>query len=257
MKRVLGAAVLACLLVSGCGGDDEGSPTTTSAASPATTTSDVANRLPEGDEPIDLDPADFVKQVDNPWWPLKPGSRWVYKETDPEGPGSRIVVTVTDRKKTILGIEATVVRDVVTEDGELKEDTFDWYAQDKDGNVWYLGEDTKEYEGGKVVSTKGSWEAGVDGAQAGLIMPADPKPGLKYRQEYYEGEAEDRAEVLSLDATVNVPFGMFDHALQTKETTPLEPDIVEHKYYVRGIGHVLAVGIAGGSSREELIRFTR
>jgi hypothetical protein len=255
--RVIGSAVVASLLLaSGCGGDDEGTATTRPTASPATITA-TSDRLPQDGEPVNLDPADFVKSVDNPLWPMKRGSRWVYRETAVEGASSRIEVTVTDRKKTILGIEATVVHDVVTEDGELKEDTFDWYAQDKDGNVWYLGEDTKEYEGGKVVSTKGSWEAGVDGAQAGVIMPAQPQVGMKYRQEYYKGEAEDNAEVLRLDEHVEVPFGMFDGALKTKETTPLEPDIVEHKYYVRGIGLVLAVAVSGGGSREELLDFQK
>ena len=254
MRRVIGYAVGALLLlVSGCGGDDEGSATTTTAAPPATTSTTTSVELPQDGTPVELEPDNFVKQIDNPLWPMQRGSRWVYRE----GESSRIVVTVTDRKKTILGIEATVVHDVVTEDGELKEDTFDWYAQDKEGNVWYLGEDTKEYEGGKVVSTKGSWEAGVDGAQAGVIMPAHPEVGMKYRQEYYKGEAEDNAEVLSLDEQVRVAFGTFDGALKTKETTPLEPDVVEHKYYVRGIGVVLAEGVSGGVSREELLSYRK
>ena len=258
VRRVATAVLASLLLVSGCGGDDESTATTQTTASPATTaTTASAGGLPQGGDPVELDPANFVKVIDNPMWPLRRGSRWVYRETHPDGATSRIVMTVTDRTKTVLRIEATVVRDVLTEDGKVKEDTFDWYAQDKDGNVWYLGEDTKEYEGGKVVSTKGSWEAGVDGAQAGVIMPAQPEPGMTYRQEYYEGEAEDQAEVLRLDEHVEVPFGMFDGALQTKETTPLEPDVVEHKYYARGIGLVLAVGVSGGSKREELIEFRK
>ena len=257
MRCVFACAVLALLLLAppGCGGDDEGSATTRTTAAPETTstTTTAELELPQGGTPVELKPEDFVREIDNPLWPMRRGSRWVYRE----GESSRIVVTVTDRKKTILGIEATVVHDVVTEDGELREDTFDWYAQDKDGNVWYLGEDTKEFEGGKVVSTKGSWEAGVDGAQAGVIMPAHPEVGMKYRQEYYKGEAEDNAEVLSLDEQVEVAFGTFDGALKTKETTPLEPDVVEHKYYVRGIGIVLAKGISGGSSREELVSYRK
>ena len=121
-------------------------------------------------------------------------------------------------------------------DGNLTEKTFDYYAQDKKGNVWYFGEDTKEYENGKVVSTKGSWEAGVDGAKPGFIMQADPKVGETYRQEYYEGEAEDMAKVLSLSESVTVPYGSFDQVLVTKEWTPLEPGLVEHKYYAPGVG---------------------
>ena len=127
---------------------------------------------------IELDPADFTTEIDNPWWPMTPGSRWVYRETDSEGANQKVVVTVTNRTKAIAnGIEARVVHDVVTEDGEFVEVTDDWYAQDEDGNVWYLGEDTTEYENGKPVSKAGSFEAGVDGAEPGIIMPAQPEPG--------------------------------------------------------------------------------
>jgi hypothetical protein len=208
--------------------------------------------LPHGAEPANLEAADFVERIDNPYWPMAPGSRWVYRED-----GQRVEVTVTDRTKEILGIRATVVHDVVTEDGELVEDTDDWYAQDKDGNVWYLGEATKEYENGKVKTTEGSWEAGVDGAEAGILLPGEPEVGMAYRQEYYKGEAEDRGEILSLEEKVEVPFGSFEGVLMTRDTTPLEPDVVEHKFYARGLGPVLAIGISGGSGREELVRFTR
>jgi hypothetical protein len=224
---------LTLLLLVGCGGS----------SSP---------KLPQGDEPAKLDPADFVSQIDNPYWPMAPGSTWVYRED-----GQRVEVTVTNRRKEILGIAATVVHDVVSEDGELVEDAFDWYAQDGDGNVWYLGEDTKEYESGKVKSTEGSWEAGVDGAQAGVVVAAEPEVGLTYRQEYYRGEAEDAARVLSLDEKVEVPIGRFAGVLMTKDYTPLEPALVEHKFYAKGVGPVLALTISGGSDREELVRFTR
>jgi hypothetical protein len=236
-----GAAALAVALA-GCGSDDE-------AEAPAS--------LPKGSEPVQLDAADFVGEIDNRYWPMAPGTKWVYAETDEEGNQLRVEVTVTDEKKEILGIDATVVHDVVTEDGELREDTYDWYAQDADGNVWYLGEDTKEYEDGKVVTTKGSWEAGVDGAQAGVIMPAEPRVGLVYRQEYYEGEAEDIGEILGLDERVEVPYGGFENVLKTKDTTPLEPDVLEHKFYARDVGPVLTVDVGGGGGREELIRFDR
>ena len=141
------------------------------------TTDETAPPLPQGSEPANLDPADFVAVIDNPYWPMAPGSKWVYRETDAEGTEQRVEVTVTDRTKTILGIPATVVHDIVTEGDEVIEDTFDWYAQDTWGNVWYLGEDTKEFENGKVVSTAGSWEAGVDGAEAGVVVPASPEAG--------------------------------------------------------------------------------
>jgi hypothetical protein len=233
--------------------------TPTEAATPtegATPTEAAATSLPVGDEPVELDPADFTGPIDNPYWPMAVGSRWVYEETDPDGTELVVEVTVTDETKTILGIDAVVVHDIVTEDGEVKEDTFDWYAQDDDGNVWYLGEDTKEYEGGEVVSTEGSWEAGVDGALPGIIMPAQPVVGLVYRQEYLEGEAEDHAEVLSLDEHVEVPFGTFDNVLMTKDYTPLEPGLVEHKFYAQGVGPVLAEIVSGGTGREELTEFT-
>lgn len=206
--------------------------------------------LPTGSEPVELDPADFSSTIDHPYWPMKPGSTWVYREG-----ASRVEVTVTDRSREIMGIEARVVHDVVTEDGKLVEDTLDWYAQDRWGNVWYLGEATTEYEQGKPPSTAGSWEAGVDGAQPGILLPAKPEPGMAYRQEYYEGEAEDRARIISVEQHASVPFGSFDHVVLTEDTTPLEPDLVERKYYARGVGPVLAVTVAGGSGREELVSF--
>ena len=234
MKRTL---ALVASLAAGCGGAGGGA-------------------LPQGGEAVELDPADFTSEIDNPWMPLRVGARWVYRETNAEGAVQRVEVTVLDETKVLMGVETRVVHDVVTEDGELVEDTFDWYAQDADGNVWYFGEDTKEYEDGKVATTAGSWEAGVDGAQPGVLVPAEPEVGLAYRQEYDEGEAEDAAAVLSLDEKVGVPFGAFEGVLMTKDFTPLEPEILEHKFYARGAGLVLALAISGGSDREELVEFT-
>ncbi len=211
---------------------------------------------PQGSEPVTLDPADFGGPIDNPFFPLAPDAKWRYRETDPEGSAMTVRVRVTARTKEILGIDATVVHDVVREHGALVEDTFDWYAQDTCGNVWYLGEDTVEYEDGVPVSTAGSWEAGVDGGQAGVIMPADPQVGLVYREEYYAGEAEDAAEVMSLDERAQVPFGSFRGVLLTKNYTPLEPRILEYKFYAKGVGLVLALGVSGGAEREELTSYT-
>jgi hypothetical protein len=239
-----GLLLAALVLGAACGGDDE---TGAGTASPPA-------GLPQGDEPFDLNPADFVAEIDNPYWPMTPGNRWIFTETDADGTEMQVEVTVTSDKKEILGISATVVHDVVTQDGEVIEDTLDWYAQDADGNIWYMGEDTKEYEDGVVVSTGGSWEAGVDGAQAGIAVPGKPEIGMTYRQEYYAGEAEDRGKVLSLDEHVEVPYGAFDGCLQTEDTTPLEPDVLENKYYCEGVGPVLAVDLAGGG-REELVTF--
>jgi hypothetical protein len=244
------AASVAVLLpaLAGCGSDDDGGNAETEAGSAA---------LPQGAEPVNLDPAEFTTEITNPYWPMRPGSRWVYRETD-KGEVLKVVVTVTDQTKRIAnGIQARVVHDVVTQDGEPVEVTDDWYAQDAEGNVWYLGEDTAEYENGKVVSREGSFEAGVDGAQPGIAVPAHPQPGLAYRQEYYAGQAEDRAKVLGTDATAGVPFGSFEGVLKTEDTNPLsEPPQVEHKFYARDVGPVLVIGISGGSGREELISYT-
>jgi hypothetical protein len=217
-----------------------------------------SDSLPQGAETVKLDPADFTTRIDNPYWPMQPGSRWIYRETNAEGAKRRVVVTVTPKTKKIAnGIEARVVRDVVTEGGRPVEVTDDWYAQDSKGNVWYLGEDTTEYRNGKPNSTAGSFEAGVDGAQPGVVVPAGPKAGMTYRQEYYAGEAEDRAEVVSLDQQAEVPAGHFDPVLMTRDSTPLEPKVLEFKFYARGVGPVLAVGVSGGSDREDLVRYTR
>jgi hypothetical protein len=210
--------------------------------------------LPQGSQPVDLDPADFTTDIDNPYWPMAPGTRWTYQEVDEEGKVLEVVVIVTTETKEIAnGVTARVVRDTVTEDGQLIEDTFDWYAQDKDGNIWYLGEDTAEFENGELTTKEGSFEAGVDGAEAGIALPADPKPGVKYRQEYYEGQAEDNGEVLSVKETVEVPHGLFKKALLTKDTNALEPDVNEYKLYAKGVGPALAIHVSGGSGREELI----
>jgi hypothetical protein len=165
-------------------------------------------------------------------------------------------VTVTSKTKLIAnGITARVVRDVVTEDGERVEVTDDWYAQDCAGNVWYLGEKTAEYEDGKVVSREGSWEAGVGGAQPGVVMPANPTPGTTYRQEHLAGEAEDAGEIFSLDEQVGVPAGHFGDVVMTKDTTPLHPRVLEYKFYARGVGPVLAIGVSGGNDREDLLSY--
>jgi hypothetical protein len=178
-----------------------------------------------------INPSEFTTTIDNEYFPMQPGTIFLYK-----GGTERDEMTVTHQTKKVMGVECVVVDDRAWEGGKLVEQTYDWFTQDKEGNVWYFGEDTKEYENGKVVSTKGSWEAGVDGAKPGIIMQSDPKVGESYRQEYYPGEAMDMARVLSLNASVTVSYGSFDHALETKEWTPLEPGFYEKKYYTRGVG---------------------
>jgi hypothetical protein len=219
--------------------------------------SSAGSELPTGSEPAKLDPADFTTEIDNPYWPMSPGSRWVYREVE-NGDVQRVTVTVTDRTKTIDGIDARIVHDLVTTlAGEKVEDTFDWYAQDKDGNLWYLGEDTKEYEDGKVASTEGSWEHGVDGAQAGIIAAAEPKQGLAYREEYYADKAEDAAEVLGVEGKVQVPFGFFRDAMITRNYSAIEPRVEELKFYAKGIGPVLELLVSGGSGRTELLSYVK
>nr|MBA2701849.1 hypothetical protein [Chloroflexota bacterium] len=199
-------------------------PSAPPAASPAQTASPersleptAGSSLPQGAEEVNLDPAEFSAVIDHPYWPMAPGTRWTYRETGPDGEVRDVVIVATDQTKRIAnGVTARVVRDTVRQDEEIIEDTFDWYAQDREGNLWYLGEDTAEFEGGKVSSTGGSFEAGVDGALPGIILPAEAVPGLRYRQEYYRGEAEDNGEVLSLNEMVDVEKGHFADAILTK-----------------------------------------
>lgn len=244
------AIVLSTAAVASCSGNDsQSSPRQTSTTSQA-----VVDRLPQGDEPVHLDPTTFTTEIDNPYWPMKPGTRWTYRETDGEGGVAKVVVVVTQQtKKLANGITARVVRDTVSEDGQIVEDTNDWYAQDAKGNIWYLGEQTAEFEGGKVTSRAGSFEAGVDGAVPGIAVPADPRPGIEYRQEFYRGEAEDNGRVLSIDELAQVPAGKYRDALLTKDFTPLEPDLLEYKLYAKGVGPVLILTASGGAGREELL----
>jgi len=201
------------------------------------------------------DPDDFVAGIDNPWLPLTPGSRWVYETT--AGDEETITVTVTDETRVIQGVRTTVVRDVVTSpDGEVIEDTDDWFAQDSAGNVWYFGEATTEYDEQGRPDTAGSWEAGVDGAQAGIVMLAEPRLGDGYQQEFLEGEAEDLASVVSVDARVLIDLGSYDGVVQTEDTAPLEPGLTEHKFYARGVGMVYEETVAGGEGAAELVEFT-
>jgi len=203
---------------------------------------------------MQLDPGNFVSVIDNPYFPLTPGTTLIYRG-ETEDVATRDKVIVTSQTKTILGITTTVVHDLAYEDGVLVEDTFDWYAQDKAGNVWYFGEDTKELdEKGNVISTEGSWEAGVDGAEPGIIMEANPQIGDRYYQEFYRGVAEDQAKVLELDASICVRYGCFDNVLVTKEWTRLEPGVVENKYYAKGVGLIFEVIVKGGDEQSELVR---
>jgi hypothetical protein len=190
--------------------------------------------LPTGPDPVNLDPANFSADISNPYWPMKPGTRWIYRSVEADG-----------------------VRDTAREKGQIVEDTVDWYAQDSDGNVWYMGEQTAEFENGKVVSRAGSWEAGKDGAMPGIMLPAQPQDGQKYRQEYKKGEAEDNGEVLATDHLVEVKAGRYQQALVTMDTSTIEPDVVEYKFYAPGVGPVLALDVSGGTAREGLVKVAK
>jgi hypothetical protein len=202
----------------------------------------------------DIVPGDFVDEIDNEFFPLEPGTTFIYKG-ESEGVPTREEVAVTRDTKEILGVTCTVVHVRSYAEGVLIEDTFDWYAQDKDGNVWYFGEDTKELdENGNVISTEGSWEAGVNGAEPGIIMEANPKKSDKYQQEFAPDVAEDMAQVIGFEDDVCVAHGCFDNVLVTKEWTPLEKGMVENKYYAKGVGFIFGVMVKGGDEQIELAR---
>ncbi len=198
-----------------------------------------------------LNPDDFAGPLNNPYMPLIPGVTRVYESRTDEGV-ERIEVTVLPDKREVMGIAATVVRDTVTLDGVLVEDTYDWFAQDAEGNVWYLGEAVDNYENGVLVDHHGSWEAGVDGAQPGIVMFANPlaHAGEPYRQEYFLGEAEDMSRVVGATEPLTLPYGAFDDVVQTEDWTPLEPDLREHKFYARGVGLVKEVNLQTGETAE-------
>jgi hypothetical protein len=242
------AVAAIAILAAGCGGNKEPSGSAQGTDEPSFPPA-VSPYAPE------IDPADFVEGIDNPYLPFEPGTTYVY-EVVAEGEQERDVITVTDKTKEILGVTCTVVRDVESVEGEVAEKTFDWYAQDRYGNVWYFGEYSESYEDGKV-RTEGSWEAGVDGALPGIIMLGEPVIGDRYRQEYYKGEAEDFGEVIKLDASIDVPYGSFTDVIVIEEWNPLEPKIFEEDYYARGVGLVFEEVTKGPSEVVKLVEVTR
>jgi len=162
---------------------------------------------------------------------------------------------VTSDTKVILGVTCVVVHDVVSSGGQVVEDTYDWYAQDDTGTVWYMGEDTTEMDAG-MISKEGSWEGGVDGAKPGKIMPGTPQVGDRYRQEYLEGEAEDEGEIVDLNASITVPYGSFTGCIRTRDFTALEPDVEENKFYCPPVGIVRSIMTKGGAETEDLVAVT-
>src|SRR6059036_3610925 len=205
-------------------------------------------------EPV-LDPADFVTVIDNPYFPLPVGRTLVY-EGIKDGQTQLDTVTVTDQTKVIEGITARMVSDVSTNDGTLLEKTFDFYAQDKQGNVWYLGEDTTAYLANGKTDTSGSWQAGVHDAEPGIIMEANPQIPDAYRQEFLVGEAEDTAWVVERGGTVTVPYGKLRNTLTTLEATRIEPGLYDLKVYAPGIGIVLEQALTGPTETAQLVSVT-
>jgi len=207
---------------------------------------------------VDVTPEDFVEVVDNPYFPLIPGTKWEYEIRKGGVLIEKDSVEVLHEKREVNGIQATVVRDIVSIGEQIVEDTYDWFAQDKDGNVWYVGETVDNYVGGVLVNHSGSWEWGVDGALPGIIMWADPAAHLneEYYQEHFPGAAEDKGQVLSVTESVTVPFGSFEDVVKTRDFSTLETHLSEHKFYAPGVGLIKEIDMNGG---EEvlLISFTK
>jgi hypothetical protein len=236
--------MLAVLIGAGCGSSgDNSSGTIAAGAGPA--------------GPARVDPKDFSSKVDNAYFPLKPGTTYRYKGVK-DGKSTLDVFAVTHKTKTILGVPCVAIHDRLFQSGKLAEETTDWYTQDRKGNVWYFGEATRELNAkGKTTSTEGSWQAGRGGARPGLFMPRDPRRGQSFRQEYYKGHAEDHFAVVDLGASIKVPQGAYDRALLTKEWTPLEPGVLDHKYYVRGVGEVAEIAAKGPREVGKLVSVKR
>jgi hypothetical protein len=243
------ALAVACALIGGA-----------AATSPTLAVTPAAGPIMSGAGPgwpATLSPSDFAPRVTNPWFPLQPGSEWRYTGLK-DKTKTVDVVTATHKTRRILGVATTVVHDVVSVKGRPEEVTDDFYAQDRHGNVWYFGEETKELNSqGKTTSTEGSFQAGVNGARAGVLIPGAPKVGLVGRQEFRKGEAEDHFEVLDLKAGVSVPFASSKRALRTREWTPLEPGVIDNKYYIRGIGSVREIAVKGPVERLRLVSFKK
>lgn len=198
---------------------------------------------------VTVAPADFTNVVTNPYFKLTPGSVRVYRGTK-NGVPMQSVFRVLKSTKTIIGVKTAVVQDTVTLNGSLLEKTLDWYAQDSAGNVWYFGEDSKDYKNGVVVSTQGSWLSGVNGGEPGIVMKASPQPGPVYIEEYRPGVAEDMAQVIRSTATLTGPTGSYSNVVVTRNTNPLDPTLLEHKYYAAGVGMVYEVKAYGASNME-------
>jgi hypothetical protein len=205
-----------------------------------------------------FDASNFTEPAENPYFPLKPGMKWEYRELDDEGDvEAKVLFEVTKATKTIMGVECMIIRDQVFEERRLVEDTLDYFAADRFGNIWYFGEDSRDFERGNIVSVEGSWLAGAEGAMPGLFLAAEPKVGMVFKQEVSPGQAEDMGEVVALDATVRVKKGKYENCLKIREWNPLEPGAVEFKYLAKGVGVVLEEETGADSARVELFKFSK
>jgi hypothetical protein len=249
----VGVAILA-----GCGshGAKLASPKTTTTTSPVTTTANTPTtslQIPVNYRPK-IDPAKFAAHITNKYFPLVPGAVLHYAGVR-DGVPTQHTFTVTHDTKTVMGVRCAVIKDVVMQNQSLVEKTTDWYSQDRAGNVWYFGEDTAEYQNGVVTSTAGTWEAGVDKAQPGIVMPAVPRVGDAFRQEFRPGVAMDQGRILSVNATTHVPAGTYHHLVVSLDKNPLDPSKRERKWYAPGVGFVRAVLKGGGHSETtELVK---
>lgn len=245
------AAAMLAVLGAGCGSSSNSSSPTTANSTSAPSAAPV-----HGSYSPSIDPGDFVSTIDNRYFPLKPGTSFHYKGVAEDGKTPQADdMAVTSQTKTILGVKCTVIRDTVSSRGRLIERTFDWYAQDKAGNVWYMGEDAREVKGGRLVKVDDSWEGGKNGAKPGIIMPGNPQPGDEYRQEYYPRFALDQARVLGSGGSITVPAGTYKSTLLTEETSPIDP-ARERKYYVAGVGDIKEQTVAGNHELIRLISIT-
>jgi hypothetical protein len=236
-------SLLICLLLGA------GSSSSSNTSSMKTTEDGEKNPLSEISYGPEFDPDDFISGINHTYLPFRPGMSWTYEGETEDGTG-RVEVAVLNDTRTVMGVECMVVHDIESLEGEVIEDTYDLFAQDIYGNVWYFGEDSKELEDGEVVSTAGSWESGVDGALPGIIMPNSPESGMTYRQEYYRGVAEDMGTVVGTDVSVTLPLGTFEHCLRTYDWSMIEPSAKEYKYYAPGIGLILETDMEDNESIE-------
>jgi hypothetical protein len=240
------ATVLGVAAFAGCGSNGDGK--TTTPGPQGTVDAPKTARPADTSYNPNIDPSRFTSKITNPYFTLKPGMVRVTKGTK-DGVPQTHTTTVTKDTKLIAGVRTLVVKDIVTTNGALVEKVSDWYAQDKKGSVWYFGEATADYEKGVVVTTKGSWETGVDGAKPGIVMPANPKPGPAFYSEFRPGVAEDKAQVLRTDDTLKIPYGSFKNVVVIRDSNPLDPQLVSHKYYVKGTGLLRTTRV--GSSHQE------